>query len=108
METLVVPDEYKISVEQLLLGKVTAIKKGCKGDTVEVHGLTGNDLMITIDGKEKTLEKAIIDATGNFLDLSNSTVTSSSGETSSIVEVVDALEQVAFTVQDLQTKYNNL
>ena len=108
MGTLIVPDEYKVSREEMLLGDVTATKTDCNGVQVEVHGLTGNDLGITIGGSSKSLEQAIIEAGGGNVDLSTSTVTTASGSTYTMAEVTSGLEEVAFTVQDLQTKYNNI
>jgi len=108
MGTLIVPDEYKISREEILLGDVTATKRDCSGVQAEVHGLTGNDLVINIGGSTKSLEQAITEAGGGEADLSTSTVTTASGSTYTMEEVVNGLEEVSFTVQDLQTKYNNI
>ena len=108
MGTLIVPDEYKVSREEILLGDVTATKTDCNGAQVEVHGLTGNDLVINIGGSTKSLEQAITEAGGGNVDLSTSTVTTASGSTYTIEEVASGLEEVTFTVQELQTKYNNI
>ena len=108
MGTLIVPDEYKVSKEEILLGNVTATKRDCSGVEAKVHGLTGNDLSITMGGSTKSLEQAIIEAGGGNIDLSTSTVTSAGGSTYTMEEVVNGLEDVTFTVQDLQEKYNNI
>ena len=108
MAILVVPDKYKISKEEMLLGDVTVTKTDCKGAEVEVHGLTGNDLSITIGGSYKSLKQAITEAGGGQVDLSTSTITSAGGSTYTMEEVVNGLEDVTFTVQDLQEKYNNI
>ena len=108
MATLVVPDEVKVSREEILLGNVTIDKTDCENNGVTVHGLTGNDLHITVGGSYKGLEQAITEAGGGNVDLSQSTVTSADGNSYTMTEVVDGLEEVAFTVEDLQEKYNNI
>ncbi len=108
MATLVVPNIHKISKEELLLGNITVIKKDCEGVEAEVHGLTGNDLVITIGGSMKTLTQAITEAGGGNVDLTTSTITTSNGEIVTMLEIADSLDDVQFTIADIQAKYDNL
>lgn len=109
MATLVVPNESKISKEALLLGDVTVTIQDCNGQSVEVHGLTGNDLVFkTLSGSTVNLAAYIEQYAGSTPNLTNSTITSSTGEVVSLQEVVDSVDAVQFTIADLQQKYNNL
>jgi hypothetical protein len=106
-DTLQIPNTEKFGKEQLLLGDITVTVTGCNGQAFDIHGLTANDLVMkTLQGQVMTLHDFIMDYAGTTPDVTNSSVTSSSGNTVTLKEVVDTLESLNFDEVDAQSLYN--
>jgi len=108
MATLQIDQGQKIGVEQLLLGDVEISVRDCNGNLVQIHGLMANDLQVkTLQGDVLPLTDYIISYTSAQPELTSGTVTSSSGNVVSLVEVVDAVEDLQYDLAELQEQYNN-
>jgi hypothetical protein len=108
-DTLQLPNSEKIGKEQLLLGDITVTVTGCNGQAFDIHGLTANDLVMkTMQGNVMTLHDFIMDYAGTTPDVTGSTVTSSSGNTVTVQELVDTIEGLNFNELEAQNLYNQV
>ena len=106
---LVVPDENKISKEELLLGNKEITVTDCDGNQVTVHGLTANDLMVKqVDGSYITFTQALAKAGAGDITVATATITLSNGGDITVQEIADGLQGVDYKVPDLQAEYDEI
>jgi hypothetical protein len=108
-DILQLPNTEKLGKEQLLLGDTTVTVTGCNGQAFNINGLTANDLVIkTMQGNVMTLHDFIMDYAGTTQDVTDSTVTSSSGNTVTVKELADTIEGLNFDELEAQNLYNQI
>jgi glutamine synthetase type III len=105
-EILIIDDMDKTAKEFLLLGNKTVQIKDCVGETLTVHGLTANDLVIK--DTNQTLIEYIRDAATGGVAVSTADIVTNRGTHTTVKKIASMIEEVEFEITDLQAKYNKL
>jgi hypothetical protein len=109
MAVLVLNDDEKIGVEELLLGDKTITRKDCNGDDYQLHGLTANDLIIkSISNAPMPLKEYIDVVADREVSVETADIITDNGTHTTIKEIANSIESVQFEILDLQAKYDTL
>jgi hypothetical protein len=105
-EILIIDDMDKTAKEFLLLGDTTVQIKDCMGETITVHGLTANDLVVK--GTDKDLISFIQESLTGGVIVADADIVTNKGTHTTVKEIASTIEDVQFEISDLQAKYNQL